>query len=140
MRVQIFKNAPGRVPRSKIIDLAARIGRGEKKQKTRANIVFIDDPTIRKLNTRFRHINKSTDVLSFNLGDGKDEDDLLGEVYISLETAFRDAADDGIGFDEAILKLCCHGLLHLHGYDHMKPAQAEKMRKREEQYLRRGER
>ena len=44
------------------------------------SVVFCSDTAIRKLNVRYRHIDRATDVLSFYMGD----DDMLGEIYISL--------------------------------------------------------
>jgi len=79
-----------------------------------ATIAFVSDRSIRKLNQQFRGVDKATDVLSFPA----DEPDNLGDVAISVETAAKQAAENGLQFDDEIAQLILHGLLHLSGYDH----------------------
>ena len=79
-----------------------------------ATIAFVSDSNIRKLNQQFRGIDKATDVLSFPA----DEPDNLGDVAISVETAKKQAKDNGLSLDDEIAQLILHGLLHLSGYDH----------------------
>jgi len=79
-----------------------------------ATIAFVSDQKIRALNKQFRGIDKATDVLSFP----SDEPDQLGDIAISVATAFRQAKENGLTLDEEIAQLILHGLLHLNGYDH----------------------
>jgi len=79
-----------------------------------ATIAFVSDSKIRELNVKFRGIDKSTDVLSFPAG----EPDNLGDIAISLETAARQAKENGLSFNDELAQLMLHGLLHLSGYDH----------------------
>ena len=78
-------------------------------------IAFVSDNKIRSLNQQFRGINKPTDVLSFpsDLETGE-----LGDIAISVETAARQAKENGLTLNEEIAQLVLHGLLHLSGYDH----------------------
>jgi probable rRNA maturation factor len=135
VKIEILKNIAVRVPRRMINKLAAQIGRGENNSKALVNIIFVNDIAIKKLNAKYRYINKPTDVLSFNFDSAPGKDAILGEIYISVETAARYAAEDGLKFNYEILKLCCHGLLHLLGYDHMKPGEAARMESKEKYYL-----
>jgi probable rRNA maturation factor len=77
-------------------------------------IAFVSDKNIQKLNREFRRVDKATDVLSFPA----DEPDNLGDVAISVETAAKQAEENGLSFDDEIAQLILHGLLHLSGYDH----------------------
>ena len=79
-----------------------------------ATIAFVSDSSIRKLNQQFRGVDKATDVLSFPA----DEPDNLGDVAISVETAAKQATENGLQVDDEIAQLILHGLLHLSGYDH----------------------
>lgn len=79
-----------------------------------ATVAFVSDKNIRKLNQQFRGVDKATDVLSFPA----DEPDNLGDVAISVETAARQAKENGLSFEDEIAQLMLHGLLHLSGYDH----------------------
>ena len=78
-------------------------------------IAFVSDSRIRSLNQQFRGINKPTDVLSFpaDLEEGQ-----LGDIAISVETAARQAKENGLTLNEEIAQLILHGLIHLSGYDH----------------------
>ena len=79
-----------------------------------ATIAFVSDKKIRELNSRFRGINKSTDVLSFPA----EEPDNLGDIAISVDTAAAQSVQNGLTLNEEISQLILHGLLHLSGYDH----------------------
>ena len=60
-------------------------------------------------------------ALSFAMQEGDDllaDDPVLGDLVISVETATRQAAEQGHGVDAELRVLLVHGLLHLLGYDH----------------------
>jgi probable rRNA maturation factor len=78
-------------------------------------IAFVSDSKIRSLNHQFRGINKPTDVLSFPADPDEGQ---LGDIAISVETAARQAKENGLTLNEEIAQLILHGLLHLSGYDH----------------------
>lgn len=86
------------------------------KNGSSATVAFVSDQSIRRLNRQFRGVDKATDVLSF---PADDTDKLnLGDIAISVETAARQAKENGLTFDEEVAQLILHGLLHLCGYDH----------------------
>ncbi|HEU5459388.1 MAG TPA: rRNA maturation RNase YbeY [Pyrinomonadaceae bacterium] len=85
------------------------------KSGSSATIAFVSDKSIRKLNQRFRSIDKATDVLSFP-ADGPELE--LGDIAVSVETAARQAKENDLSFENEIAQLILHGLLHLSGYDH----------------------
>ena len=84
------------------------------KSESSATIAFVSDKRIQQLNRQFRNIDKATDVLSFPAH----EPDNLGDIAVSVETAARQAKENGLSFDDEIAQLILHGLLHLSGYDH----------------------
>jgi probable rRNA maturation factor len=84
------------------------------KTDSSATIAFVSDRKIRELNRQFRRIDKATDVLSFPT----DEQNELGDIAISVQTAARQARENGLTLNEEIAQLLLHGLLHLVGYDH----------------------
>lgn len=110
----------------------------EEKNKQNVNIILADDKYIKGLNRKFLKKNRSTDVLSFGMKEGNKqtpEPDVLGEVYISLDRAEKQAKEYNQSLQKEVNLLVTHGLLHLLGYDHKKKEQKEKMRKKEEKYL-----
>ncbi len=51
--------------------------------------------------------------------DGGLTPSLLGDVVVSVETAWREAAEHGLDPEEHFLRLVTHGILHLLGHDHV---------------------
>jgi len=80
-------------------------------QMREVSIVFVDDRTMRELNRRFRHKNKTTDVLTF-------PDDDSCEIVISIDQARRQAAQEKHSVATELRYLILHGVLHGLGYDH----------------------
>ena len=107
------------------------------------NISFVDDESIRQINKEFRNIDKSTDVLSFPMGDNGEYDvnpengcKMLGDVVISVEHAISQAELFGHSNEREIGYLTVHSVLHLLGYDHVDEAEEKKiMRSKEEEAL-----
>ena len=94
---------------------AARAAGALGKSNSSATIAFVSDKTIRQLNRQFRGTDKATDVLSFPTDDDETN---LGDIAISVDTAAKQARENGLRFDEEVAQLILHGLLHLSGYDH----------------------
>ena len=96
-------------------------------KNSEVSITLVNDAEIKKINKKYRGINKPTNVLSFELGD----DVLLGDVFISLDTVRREAKSENISVAEHTAHMIVHGVLHLLGYDHLNDKDAEKMEKKE---------
>ncbi len=107
------------------------------------SVTFVDDEKIHELNLKHRGIDKSTDVLSFPLGENGEYDKnldtgayLLGDIIISIEHAYEQAEKYGHSLQREIGFLTVHSLLHLLGYDHVNGGlEAVKMREKEEAVL-----
>jgi probable rRNA maturation factor len=136
-RIRLFNESSGRLPSAKLRELCDRICAAESAPDFRAqiNIVFTGDREIRKLNKLHRRKDKATDVLSFNLDDPDSPDSTFGEIYVSAPTAARQATAYGGTITEEYLRLVCHGMLHLFGYDHRNKREERVMKAREELYL-----
>ena len=99
-------------------------------------VTLVDNEFIHNLNKEYRKIDRPTDVISFAFLDGinnkeslfksKDEVD-LGEIYISIPKALEQAKEYGHCEQREFCFLFVHGLLHLLGYDHMKPEEEKVM-------------
>ncbi len=102
-------------------------------EKAELSLVFCDDDFIQKLNKDFRGKNEPTDVLSFPIDEESFEAEVrvLGDIVISTETAMRQAESFKHPPMLEIIFLLIHGLLHLHGYDHVLKTQRKRMRDRE---------
>ena len=106
------------------------------------NVCFVDDSEIRKLNRDYLGHDYATDVVTFpmrSVGEAAEgdplEDDLFGEVVVSVDTARRYAESRGVDLPRELALYAIHGVLHLLGYDDGEPAGRRKMRRAERRYL-----
>ena len=98
--------------------------------------ILTEDTHIRQLNHTYRNIDKTTDVLSFELADPIHTDSpYLGEVYISLDRAQQQAKDANRTLQEELPHLSIHGTLHLLGFEHNTDKGHKQMRNEEKKYL-----
>lgn len=95
------------------------------------SLTLVGDDAMRALNRDHRGKDKPTDVLSFPLLDADhvsgEEERMIGDVVISVETARRQAADYDAPLQRELERLLIHGILHVLGHDHMEPDEREKM-------------
>lgn len=101
-----------------------------------ANLLLGDDAALRALNRDFRGKNTPTNVLSFPDG-GHDRGGRLqlGDIALGYETVLSQAQAQGKTLRDHATHLTLHGLLHLIGHDHERPAQAQRMEKLERRIL-----
>ena len=104
---------------------------------------FVDDEIIHELNREYRHVDRSTDVLSFPLGENGVYDinhdtgaKILGDIVISMQHAVMQADLYGHSLQREIAFLTVHSMLHLLGYDHeAEGLERVRMREKEEAVL-----
>ena len=77
--------------------LAETVMDNESAKNKNVNIVFCTDKLIMDLNSRYLQNSRTTDVLAFELEE-TDDSDLLGEVYINLQQAERQARENKINY------------------------------------------
>ncbi len=107
------------------------------------SVRIVDDETIHQLNIEYRGVDRSTDVLSFPLGENGEYDinydtgaKMLGDIVISIEHAIKQAEMYGHTLQREIAFLTVHSMLHLLGYDHESEGlERVRMREREETVL-----
>ena len=95
------------------------------------SLLFTDDEAVRELNSRYRGLDSSTDVLSFPSGEAG----FLGDIAISVPRAQQQAAEYGHPLAREVAFLTVHAMLHLFGYDHIEEADEAKMRERQREIL-----
>ena len=116
------------------------------------SLVLTDAEEVHRLNLEFRGIDRTTDVLSFPGLDYEEpsafeesidescinpDNDcvMLGDIVINAQKVKEQAAEYGHGELREFAFLIAHSMLHLCGYDHMTPEEAEGMEERQEQAL-----
>ena len=111
-------------------------------KKLELSINLVSEGRIKALNKKYLGKDRATDVLSFPISNKvsiKPVDNgiiALGDIFICLPIAKRDAFKEGASLNSKLALLAVHGLLHLMGYDHEKSKkEAEKMFKLQEKIL-----
>jgi probable rRNA maturation factor len=100
------------------------------------SLLFVDNEQIREMNRQYLNRDHATNVISFPLKEGAYghiNPQVLGDIVISVERAFQDAAAGDLSLDDEIDFLVIHGLLHLLGYNHegRNEDEAKKMKEKE---------
>ena len=103
--------------------------------------MLADDALVRTLNRDYRDSDKTTDVLSFSFAAPQALADptrrvFLGEIYVSVETARRQARAARRPYAREVAHLTLHGILHLLGHDHAKTAERRRMLGEERRLMR----
>ena len=118
------------------------------------NLTLVDDAAIQEINASYRQIDRATDVLSFPLldydapGDFSKVEDLmgdninpdtgevmLGDIVISVDHVRDQAKEYGHSEKREYAFLIVHSMLHLFGYDHMEPEEAQEMQEHQRKIL-----
>jgi probable rRNA maturation factor len=109
------------------------------KRRIEVSVVLADDNLLRRLNRRWLRLDKPTNVLAFPALDEEPFPSraplLLGDVVLSFETVSREAAEQNKPLADHVRHLVVHGVLHLLGYDHEEPIEAERMEALETEVL-----
>jgi probable rRNA maturation factor len=89
------------------------------------NVVLVSDRRMSELHRRFMQIAGPTDVITFQ----------HGEIFLSVETAERQAKAYGASLEQELRLYLVHGLLHLGGLDDSAPAARRRMNRAQERIL-----
>lgn len=107
-------------------------------QSVEINILLTDDTKIQELNKKYRGVDKPTNVLSFpsfepeeisglKTGKWSPEPVVLGDIALAYETIQKESSSQDKPFDQHLIHLAVHGVLHLLGFDHEKDEDATVM-------------
>jgi probable rRNA maturation factor len=106
------------------------------------SLCLADDAFLQELNARYRGKDRPTNVLSFSQLEGvggptggAGAPRPLGDVALSLDSLRREAQEQGKSLRDHFAHLLVHGTLHLLGYDHETPGEAETMEALERRIL-----
>lgn len=116
------------------------------------NLILTNNEEIHKINREYRHIDRATDVLSFPLVEYEHPADfdldnkfncfnpdtgelMLGDIIISQDMVLSQAASYNHSVKREFAFLIAHSMLHLCGYDHMEPEEAQVMETKQREIL-----
>ena len=109
-------------------DWIARIITSESRSFSEMSFIFCNDDYLLKLNKEFLNHDTLTDIITF---DYTEDAVISGDIFISIERVKENASELGTQFDEEILRVMAHGVLHLMGYKDKKATDRAIMREKE---------
>lgn len=93
------------------------------------SLALVDDDRITSLNARLLGRDNPTDVIAFEADEGE------GEVIVSVDTARRQAVEEGHSLMTELRFLIAHGVLHVLGHDDSDEALRDRMLRRQDEIL-----
>lgn len=104
----------------------------EDKNEGEINYIFCDDDYLLEINQQYLNHDTLTDIISFDYSVGKE---LHGDIFISVERVRENAADFGVSFEEELLRVLSHGVLHYCGYKDKTESDETVMRQKEDEKM-----
>jgi rRNA maturation RNase YbeY len=93
--------------------------------------VFCSDEFLQKINWEHLRHEELTDIITFEYN----ADPLEGEIYISTERVLENSQLMNLPYQDELLRVLAHGVLHLCGYRDKTPEDIKEMRKQEDHYI-----
>lgn len=97
-------------------------------------LILVGDREITVLKRRHFNLNRTTDVISFNISEIA-TGFLEGEIYICVDAALRQSREYRVPLEEELQRLTAHGVHHLLGQEDGTPAEKAEMTRLEEAAL-----
>ena len=95
--------------------------------------IFCDDEYLHNINVEYLNHDTLTDIISFDYREG---DVISGDIFISIERVRENASDFKVDFQEELLRVMAHGILHYCGYGDKSEKEEELMRSKENEKIR----
>lgn len=117
---------------TKFFDWISRIIESEGYSEGQIDYIFCTDDYLLNLNQEYLNHDTYTDIITFDYTVGRK---VSGDVFISTERVSDNAKDYNASFEEELLRVMSHGLLHLMGYGDKTKEERMVMRKKEEEKI-----
>jgi probable rRNA maturation factor len=85
----------------------------EGKKEGEISYIFCDDDYLLEINQRHLDHDTLTDIISFDYTVGNE---ISGDIFISVERVKDNTSDFNVPFNEELLRVMSHGILHYCGY------------------------
>lgn len=94
--------------------------------------IFCDDAYLLRINQEYLQHDTYTDIITFDYSDGKI---ISGDVFVSVERVIENALKFNVAFENELLRVMAHGILHLLGYGDKTKEDVLVMRRKEEEKI-----
>jgi probable rRNA maturation factor len=96
------------------------------------NYVFVSDEELYEMNVKYLNHNTLTDIITFNYVENEI---VLGDIFISVDRVKENAVDFNVSFENELLRVMVHGLLHLMNYNDKTDEEQDMMTLKEDEKL-----
>lgn len=117
----------------KFVDWLTRVIASENFISSQLDYIFCGDDYLLNLNQKFLAHDTYTDIISFDYSGGGS---LAGDIFISIDRLRENAENLEIEFEEELLRVMSHGILHLMGYKDKSEEDSAEMRAKENEKIR----
>jgi probable rRNA maturation factor len=128
-----FIQKAGFTNRTLVKEVVKELFKKERKRLAQLTYIFCSDGYLLQINKEYLQHNYYTDIITFDLSE--DNNQVSGEVYISLDRVKDNAKTYKVSFQKELLRVIFHGALHLCGYRDKSEKELMVMRKAEDKYL-----
>ncbi len=97
------------------------------------NYIFCSDEYLLSINQQYLNHDFYTDIITFDNSD--EEQTIEGDIFISIDRIKENAEQLSKVFNEELLRVLVHGVLHLVGYDDHEDKDELLMREKEDSYI-----
>lgn len=117
---------------ARVSDWLSKVILSENKKEGEINYIFCDDEYLLQINKQYLDHDTLTDIISFDYSVGNE---LHGDIFISVERVRENAADFCVSFEEELLRVLVHGVLHYCGYKDKSELDEKLMRVKENEKI-----
>jgi len=122
----IFKN------KRKVVSWIKEVLYNNDKKLGVVSIIFTSDNYLLQINKQYLNHNYFTDVITF---DYSYKSKIEGDIFISIETIYANSLEYHSTFNNELLRVVIHGVLHLIGFNDQTHEERNVMRKQENECL-----
>ncbi|WP_186757230.1 rRNA maturation RNase YbeY [Echinicola salinicaeni] len=97
------------------------------------NYIFCTDEYLHQINVEYLNHDTYTDIITFD--NSEEENNIESDIFISIERVKDNAKKEDQDFQKEILRVLCHGILHLCGYKDKTPTETQTMRTKENESI-----
>ncbi len=98
------------------------------------NYIFCSDAYLLEINKQFLDHDYFTDIITFPVDDDR-KGRISSDMYLSIERIEDNAKNLGLSFDNELLRVMIHGILHLLGYEDKSIPGEQDMRNQEDRWM-----
>ena len=115
------------------VDWLNEIARSHQKNILEINYIFCSDDYLLNVNREYLNHDYYTDIITFD--NSEDSTNLESDIFISLDRVEENATELQKTFENELLRVMSHGLLHLCGFKDKSDSDAAIMREQEDSSL-----